>query len=91
MREEGKKEQDKKGKGKARKGGNSASFFELVKKRYSVRRYSGEPVAREKIERCLEATPCTVGLQLPALAVIVVDEPERREGGAGHLRTIGPV
>ena len=30
-------------------------FIDLVKKRRSIRRYRGEPVPREMIERCLEA------------------------------------
>ena len=64
------------------------SFFELVKKRYSVRRYSGEPVAREKIERCLEAArlaPSACNGQ--PWQFIVVDEPELKEKGRA---TFGP-
>jgi nitroreductase len=66
------------------------SFFELVKKRYSVRRYSGEPVAREKIERCLEAArlaPSACNGQ--PWQFIVVDEPELKEKVA--RATFGPL
>jgi|SRR5690554_1594517 len=56
------------------------SFLELVKKRYSVRRYSGRPVAREKIERCLEAArlaPSACNAQ--PWQFIVVDDPGLKE------------
>ena len=66
------------------------SFLELVKKRYSVRRYSGRPVPREKIERCLEAArlaPSACNAQ--PWQFIVVDEPELREKVA--KTTFGPL
>lgn len=66
------------------------SFLELVKKRYSVRRYSGRPVAREKIERCLEAArmaPSACNAQ--PWQFIVVDEPGLKEKVA--RATFGPL
>jgi nitroreductase len=66
------------------------NFLELVKKRYSVRRYTGRPVAREKIERCLEAArlaPSACNAQ--PWQFIVVDEPELREEVA--KTTFGPL
>lgn len=34
---------------------NTVDFLDLVQKRQSVRRYSPQPVEKEKVERCLEA------------------------------------
>ncbi len=53
------------------------SFLELCRKRQSVRRYREERVAREKIERCLEAArlaPSACNSQ--PWRFIIVDDPE---------------
>lgn len=52
-------------------------FIELIKKRQSVRKYSGKSVEKEKIKRCLEAArfaPSASNSQ--PWKFIVVDEPE---------------
>jgi nitroreductase len=51
------------------------NFLNLVKERYSVRRYSNKPVQREKIERCIEAArlaPSTCNSQ-PWRFIVVED------------------
>ncbi len=54
-------------------------FLELVKKRRSVRKFSGRAVAREKIELCLEAArlaPSACNAQ--PWRFLVFDDPERK-------------
>ena len=54
------------------------SFLELVNKRYSVRNYAETPVAREAIDRCIEAArlaPSACNSQ--PWKFIVIDDPER--------------
>ena len=54
-----------------------SSFFELVKNRQSVRKYSDKKVEREKIEMCIEAarlSPSACNSQ--PWTFIVIDEPE---------------
>lgn len=55
------------------------SFLDLVRKRQSERRYSGKPVPREVIERCLEAArlaPSACNSQ--PWTFIVADDPDLR-------------
>ncbi len=52
-------------------------FFDLVRKRYSVRAYSPKPVEPEKIQRCIEAArlaPSACNSQ--PWTFIVVDDPQ---------------
>ncbi|MDP8229762.1 MAG: nitroreductase family protein [Candidatus Gorgyraea atricola] len=56
------------------------SFLELVKKRKSIRKYSPRPVAREAIDRCLEAArlaPSACNSQ--PWSFIIVDDEALRE------------
>jgi len=56
------------------------SFFDLIKARQSVRKYSGKPVEREKIEKCIEAArlaPSASNSQ--PWRYIIVDEPGLKE------------
>lgn len=56
------------------------SFFDLIKTRQSVRKYSGKVVEREKIEKCLEAArlaPSASNGQ--PWKYIIVDEPGLKE------------
>jgi len=56
------------------------SFFDLIKRRYSVRKYQTIPVAREKIERCIEAArlaPSACNSQ--PWKFVIVDEPALKE------------
>ena len=55
----------------------TANVLDVIKQRSSVRAYAPHPVARDKIERCLEATrlaPSACNAQ--AWTFIVVDDPE---------------
>ncbi|NLC68791.1 MAG: NAD(P)H nitroreductase [Clostridiaceae bacterium] len=65
-------------------------FIELTRIRQSVRRYSGTPVEREKIEKCIEAArlaPSACNSQ--PWRIVVVDDPEIKEEVARE--TYGPV
>jgi len=56
------------------------SFLSLVSKRYSVRNYQTTPIAREKIERCIEAArlaPSACNSQ--PWKFIVVDDPALKD------------
>ena len=56
------------------------NFFDLIKTRQSVRKYSGKPVEREKIEKCIEAArlaPSASNSQ--PWKYIIVDEPGLKE------------
>jgi len=58
-----------------------------IQKRYSVRKYSSQPVEQEKIERCLEAArlaPSACNAQ--PWTFIVVDEPQLRDAVAQTAR-----
>lgn len=60
--------------------GMPMGFLELVARRHSVRAYAPRPVAREKIERCLEAArqaPSACNSQ--PWMFLVVDDPARKE------------
>jgi len=57
-----------------------AEFLEIVKKRRSVRKFSGRPVEREKIELCLEAArlaPSACNAQ--PWRFLVFDDPEKKK------------
>ena len=63
-------------------------FLALVKKRRSVRKYSGRPVPREAVERCLEAArlaPSACNCQ--PWTFIVVDDRKLRDEVAGKAWT----
>ena len=56
------------------------NFLELIQKRQSVRKYSGNPVEREKIERCIEAArlaPSACNSQ--PWKYIIIDDPSLKE------------
>jgi nitroreductase len=65
-------------------------FLDLVKNRQSVRKYTSDPVEKDKLERCLEAArlaPSASNSQ--PWTYIVVDDPQLREKVARH--TFDPV
>ncbi|MCF6170225.1 MAG: nitroreductase family protein [Bacteroidales bacterium] len=65
-------------------------LLELIEKRQSDRKYTGRPVEREKIERCLEAArlaPSASNSQ--PWTFVVVEEPGLKAKVAG--KTIGPL
>ena len=45
------------------------ALMDLIEHRHSIRGYLDKPVEREKIVRCLEAAPGTLGLQFTAMAL----------------------
>jgi len=60
------------------------SFLDLIKTRQSVRKYSGRPVEREEIEKCIEAArlaPSASNSQ--PWKYIIIDEPNLKEK-VGH-------
>ncbi|MGE5597917.1 MAG: nitroreductase family protein [Bacteroidota bacterium] len=64
----------------------STKFLSLVRQRRSVRRYTGRPVERDKLERCLEAARLAPSADSgQPWRFVVVDEPGLRARIAGAV------
>lgn len=66
------------------------TFLDLVKQRESVRKYTDQPVEREKLEQCVEAArlaPSACNSQ--PWKFIIVDDPQKRQAVAAA--TYGPI